>query len=113
MRKIVVIIVSLVQIPSSFYTNDQSQNTKELKMNKHEQTKASLAASIKLTTAQRLINEVYLSLFTSILKAGGTITKPIFFFPGGRRYHFPGPNGNEYGVGQDSQKQDIWFLWNI
>ncbi|WP_320006060.1 VOC family protein [Maridesulfovibrio sp.] len=33
-----------------------------------------------------------------IIAAGGTITKPIFSFPGGRRFHFADPNGNEYAV---------------
>ena len=27
--------------------------------------------------------------------AGGTIVKPTFSFPGGRRFHFTDPNGNE------------------
>jgi len=30
--------------------------------------------------------------------AGGTITAPIFEFPGGRRFHFSDPAGNELGV---------------
>jgi predicted enzyme related to lactoylglutathione lyase len=30
--------------------------------------------------------------------AGGTITRPIFSFPGGRRFHFSDPSGNELGV---------------
>jgi len=30
--------------------------------------------------------------------AGGTIIKPIFPFPGGRRFHFTDPNGNEFAV---------------
>ena len=30
--------------------------------------------------------------------AGGTITKPIFSFPGGRRFHFKDPAGNELAV---------------
>ncbi len=30
--------------------------------------------------------------------AGGTITRPIFSFPGGRRFHFADPSGNELGV---------------
>ncbi|MFI4966314.1 MAG: VOC family protein [Caulobacterales bacterium] len=30
--------------------------------------------------------------------AGGTITRPIFSFPGGRRFHFTDPSGNELGV---------------
>ena len=30
--------------------------------------------------------------------AGGEITAPIFDFPGGRRFHFRDPAGNELGV---------------
>jgi uncharacterized protein len=30
--------------------------------------------------------------------AGGTVTAPIFEFPGGRRFHFRDPAGNELGV---------------
>lgn len=29
---------------------------------------------------------------------GGKIIKPIFSFPGGRRFHFSDPNGNEFAV---------------
>ena len=36
-----------------------------------------------------------------IEKAGGSIIKPIFSFPGGRRFHFSDPNGNEYAVWSD------------
>ena len=35
---------------------------------------------------------------SKIEKAGGSIIKPIFPFPGGRRFHFTDPNGNEYAV---------------
>ncbi|WP_332811571.1 VOC family protein [Sphingomonas sp.] len=31
----------------------------------------------------------------AILAAGGTIVRPIFAFPGGRRFHFVDPSGNE------------------
>ena len=31
-------------------------------------------------------------------QAGGTIVKPIFSFPGGRRFHFTEPSGNEFAV---------------
>ncbi len=34
--------------------------------------------------------------------AGGTIIKPVFSFPGGRRFHFGDPNGNEYAVWSDA-----------
>ena len=30
--------------------------------------------------------------------AGGAVIKPIFSFPGGRRFHFSDPSGNEYAV---------------
>jgi predicted enzyme related to lactoylglutathione lyase len=33
-----------------------------------------------------------------IVAAGCTIVKPIFSFPGGRRFHFTDPNGNELAV---------------
>lgn len=36
-----------------------------------------------------------------IKDAGGSIIKPIFSFPGGRRFHFGDPNGNEYAVWSD------------
>jgi len=38
---------------------------------------------------------------SKIEKAGGRIIKPIFSFPGGRRFHFGDPNGNEYAVWSD------------
>ncbi len=31
----------------------------------------------------------------AVLAAGGTLAKPIFAFPGGRRFHFLDPGGNE------------------
>lgn len=35
-----------------------------------------------------------------VTAAGGVITKPIFSFPGGRRFHFRDPSGNELAVWQ-------------
>lgn len=37
-----------------------------------------------------------------IEKAGGSIIKPIFSFPGGRRFHFTEPSGNEFAVWSDA-----------
>lgn len=34
-------------------------------------------------------------------QAGGKILKQIFSFPGGRRFHFTDPNGNEFAVWSD------------
>lgn len=36
-----------------------------------------------------------------IERSGGTIKRPTFTFPGGRRFHFCDPNGNEYAVWSD------------
>ncbi|HET9355078.1 MAG TPA: VOC family protein [Sphingomicrobium sp.] len=35
-----------------------------------------------------------------VLAAGGTLAKPIFAFPGGRRFHFIDPSGSELAVWQ-------------
>jgi len=36
-----------------------------------------------------------------ITQADGKIIKPIFSFPGGRRFHFIEPSGNEFAVWSD------------
>jgi predicted enzyme related to lactoylglutathione lyase len=33
-----------------------------------------------------------------VIECGGTIIREIFSFPGGRRFHFADPNGNELAV---------------
>ena len=35
---------------------------------------------------------------SKIENAGGSVIKTIYSFPGGRRFHFGDPNGNEYAV---------------
>jgi predicted enzyme related to lactoylglutathione lyase len=37
-------------------------------------------------------------LLARVEAAGGTIAKPIFSFPGGRRFHFTDPDGYELAV---------------
>ena len=37
-----------------------------------------------------------------VREAGGTVVRPIFSFPGGRRFHFRDPSGNELAVWSDS-----------
>jgi len=37
----------------------------------------------------------------NVKAAGGTIVADIFSFPGGRRFHFNDPNGNELAVWSD------------
>ncbi len=36
--------------------------------------------------------------FSKVVDAGGVILKGIFSFPGGRRFHFSEPSGNEFAV---------------
>jgi len=38
--------------------------------------------------------------------ASGVILKSVFDFPGGRRCHFCDPNGNEYALWSDKEKED-------
>lgn len=38
---------------------------------------------------------------TTVVASGGKIVKEIFSFPGGRRFHFADPNGNELAVWSD------------
>ena len=38
------------------------------------------------------------AVFDAVTKAGGVIAKPIFSFPGGRRFHFIDPSGSELAV---------------
>ena len=39
-------------------------------------------------------------------QAQGKIIKPIFSFPGGRRFHFSDPNGNEFAVWAEPIKSE-------
>jgi predicted enzyme related to lactoylglutathione lyase len=38
-----------------------------------------------------------------VKQGGGTIVRPIFSFPGGRRFHFTDPSGNELAVWSDKE----------
>jgi predicted enzyme related to lactoylglutathione lyase/cytidine deaminase len=42
-----------------------------------------------------------------VKELGGDITREIFSFPGGRRFHFTDPSGNELPCGRSSQPQII------
>jgi predicted enzyme related to lactoylglutathione lyase len=50
---------------------------------------------------------IYAGDLTAVQKkveaAGGGIVKAIFSFPGGRRFHFADPNGNELAVWSDAE----------
>jgi len=38
------------------------------------------------------------SSLARVIDCGGQIVKPVFDFPGGRRFHFLEPSGNEFAV---------------
>lgn len=38
----------------------------------------------------------------AVVAAGGHVTKPVFAFPGGRRFHCVDPSGNEIAVWQSA-----------
>jgi predicted enzyme related to lactoylglutathione lyase len=56
------------------------------------QADASEATSAPLTVIA--VDDLDASL-EAVRKAGGVVTKPVFAFPGGRRFHFRDPSGNE------------------
>lgn len=39
-----------------------------------------------------------------VIAAGGHICRDIFSFPGGKRFHFTEPSGNEFAVWSDTDK---------
>jgi predicted enzyme related to lactoylglutathione lyase len=42
-----------------------------------------------------------------VMSAGGQIVRPIFPFPGGRRFHFIEPSGNELAVWGETRPSDL------
>lgn len=45
-----------------------------------------------------LFSERLEETLADVVAAGGKVVKPIFPFPGGRRFHFTEPSGNEFAV---------------
>jgi uncharacterized protein len=43
------------------------------------------------------------AVLDAVTKAGGIIARPIFAFPGGRRFHFIDPGGSELAVWQSAE----------
>jgi uncharacterized protein len=60
---------------------------------------ADLAASTDKGSALIVFYSARLeNTLAKVESAGGRIIKPIFPFPGGRRFHFAEPSGNEFAV---------------
>jgi uncharacterized protein len=63
-------------------------------------------SELACSTANGSVLVVFFSMdlertLVKIETSGGSIIKPIYAFPGGRRFHFADPNGNEYAVWSD------------
>lgn len=43
------------------------------------------------------------STLQKVIINGGTINKPLFDFPGGCRFHFTEPSGNEFAVWSEAK----------
>ena len=49
-----------------------------------------------------------------VVSAGGEVTRDIYEFPGGKRFHFRDPSGNELAVWSEKQRRgrrtrpDVW-----
>lgn len=61
--------------------------------------KSNLRASTDTGSALLVIYSAHLDeSLSKVQDAGGVVTKPIFSFPGGRRFHFTEPSGNEFAI---------------
>lgn len=64
--------------------------------------KSELAASTENGSALVVFySETLEQTLHKVEASGGTIVKPVFSFPGGRRFHFTDPSGNEFAVWSD------------
>ena len=62
-------------------------------------TDVGLDADTPLTTLLPVIEvEDFEATLAAVEAAGGAVVQPIFAFPGGRRFHFRDPSGNELAI---------------
>jgi predicted enzyme related to lactoylglutathione lyase len=64
-----------------------------------ESSRTGNGAALIVVYAANLENTI-----TTVRSNGGQIIKDIFSFPGGRRFHFADPNGNELAVWSDGDE---------
>lgn len=63
---------------------------------------SALAGDVSSGSALIVLYSEDLLATEAVVKArGGMIVRPIFSFPGGRRFHFAEPSGNEFAVWSD------------
>ncbi len=76
---------------------------------------ADMAASSEVGGALVVLySDVLEKTIDKIQQGGGTIVKPLFDFPGGRRFHFADPCGNEYAVWSANRvsMKKVYIYWD-
>jgi uncharacterized protein len=64
------------------------------------------AATSRNGSALLIFYSVHLEeTLAKVTRAGGQIVRPIFSFPGGRRFHFTEPSGNEFAVWSEPEAE--------
>lgn len=81
---------------TDFGPDYSATTTSDVDLGLNGQPEEALAAPLPVIRVQDLE-----AVFEAVTKAGGTIAKPIFSFPGGRRFHFIDPSGSELAVWSD------------
>ena len=83
---------------SDFGPDYSAMTTGDVDVGLNGQPEESLAAPLPVVRVDDLD-----AAFDAVTKAGGVIAKPIFSFPGGRRFHFIDPSGSELAVWQSAE----------
>ena len=78
---------------TDFGSDYSSTTTSDVDVGLNGQPEEALAAPLPVIRVDDLE-----AAFDAVTRAGGTIAKPIFAFPGGRRFHFIDPSGSELAV---------------
>ena len=94
-----------IQKIKEFYTNVFQWEFVDFGPSYASFSKSGLAGGFEFTESE-IVNGVLVVLYhknldqlmKSIIEQGGKITKNIFTFPGGKRFHFSDPSGNELAV---------------
>lgn len=92
----------------AFYTTTFDWTFKDYGLTYTSFSESGLRGGFEKTDA-KIVNGALIVLYhknlslikNKIIEAGGKITKNIFSFPGGRRFHFVDPAGNELAVWSD------------
>ena len=66
---------------------------------RRERFGASSERSARIDQLELVLEDLEETL-AGVERAGGRVTRPIFAFPGGRRFHFTDPHGHELAVMQ-------------